>query len=56
MIDENVTRKQLLYRSASTEALVRERDVLAFEALKPAKGMGKKRDPRFDVRATLNKE
>jgi ribosomal protein L11 len=35
MIDENVTKKKVLYRSASTEALLRHKDVIAFEATMP---------------------
>lgn len=54
MIDRLYTKRQLLYRSASTEALIRERDVLAFEAQKPARGVKKRGN--FDVRALRNKD
>lgn len=56
MIDENFTKKTKLYRCGSSEALLRERDVLAFEALKPAKGVTKKRARvDFDLRDLKHK-
>jgi hypothetical protein len=56
MIDELFTKKRSLFRSASTEALIRERDVLSFQALNPARGYVKKMAKAdFDLRSVNNK-
>ena len=38
LIDEEILHKRVLYRNASSEALLRYRDVLAFEASAPYNG------------------
>lgn len=55
MIDEIFTKKKTLFRSASTEALLRQRDVLAFEALNPVPGHQKARG-NFDLRSMKSKD
>jgi hypothetical protein len=55
LIDELFTKKRVLYRSASTEALLRQRDVLAFEASLPL-GNHKKVKANFDLRSQKSRE
>ena len=56
MIDRVFTTRPQLYRSASTDALIRERDVVAFETSKPVKGHVKVRNQGFDVRTAKLQE
>lgn len=55
LIDEVNLRKRVLYRSASTEALLRHKDVIAFEASQPL-ARHKKQKANFDLRSQKSRE
>lgn len=55
LIDELFTKKKVLYRSASTEALLRHRDVMQFESSQPLP-RHKKQKGNFDLRSQKSRE
>ena len=55
LIDETILRKRVLYRSASTEALLRHRDVVAFEASQHL-ARHKKHKTNFDIRSQKSRD
>ena len=55
LIDEIIIKKRVLYRSASTEALLRHKDVVAFEASQPLSKQ-KKQKANFDMRSQKSRE
>lgn len=50
LIDEETVKKRVLYRNASTDALIRHKDVVAFEASQPL-ARHKKQKANFDLRS-----